>query len=69
MGMTFNADSKVRRSEVRAIVTRANGQVEDHGQIAYYHKFPPFRWAWSLKRAIWPAPIVIIKPAPEKPHV
>lgn len=31
---------------IRAVVTRADGRVEDHGIVSYYHR----RWYW---RAWW----------------
>lgn len=43
-------DGKAKCAELRAIVTRADGRVEDLGIIAYWHKNPLRRWAWSIKR-------------------
>jgi hypothetical protein len=37
---------------ISAIVTRADGTVEDHGVIAYHHKNPLRRWAWRLRRRL-----------------
>jgi hypothetical protein len=35
---------------VRAVVTRADGTIEDLGVISYYHRNPLFRWAWRVKK-------------------
>lgn len=42
------AHSKARSAEFRAVVTRADGTVEDLGAIAYWHKNPLKRWAWAI---------------------
>jgi len=39
-----------RETRIRAVVTRADGTVEDLGIIAYWHKNPLKRLAWRLKR-------------------
>jgi len=43
-------NSKARESEIRAVVTRADGTVEDLGRIAYWHRNPFKRWAWAIIR-------------------
>jgi hypothetical protein len=45
-GMLVNG--KAKESEIRAVVTRADGTVEDLGVIAYWHRNPLRRWAWGL---------------------
>lgn len=35
-----DADIKPKMSEIRAVVTRADGRVEDLGRIAYWHRNP-----------------------------
>lgn len=51
----FLAQAKARRASLHAVVTRANGTVEDYGMIAYYHWFAPWRGivnAWiTVRRA------------------
>lgn len=39
-------------SEVRAVVTRADGTVEDLGVIAYWHRNPFKRW-WVRHFKMW----------------
>jgi hypothetical protein len=45
-GSIMVANAEVQKAELRAVVTRADGTVEDLGVISYYHKNP-------LKRALW----------------
>jgi hypothetical protein len=56
MSGTIRAKARMRKSSLEAVVIRADGRRERLGTIAYYHWFPPFRWAWragrALKRAI-----------------
>lgn len=40
---------QVERS-ISAVVTRADGSVEDLGVIAYWHRNPLRRWAWRLRK-------------------
>lgn len=42
--------SGAREMSIRAVVTRADGRVEDHGVVTYWHKNPLRRWAWKLGR-------------------
>ncbi len=44
---TTRAD--IREQTVTAIITRADGTVENLGQIAYYHRNPFLRWLGSLR--------------------
>lgn len=39
------AHAKTRKASLHAVVTRADGRVENYGMIAYYHRFAPWRWA------------------------
>ncbi len=41
---TVDTPLKRRTQSIRAVVTRADGTVEDRGLIAYWHWFPPLRW-------------------------
>ncbi len=36
-----------KKSDLRAVITRANGTVEDLGVIAYWHRNPIIRWSWA----------------------
>jgi hypothetical protein len=38
------AHAKTRKATLHAVVTRADGRVEDLGMIAYYHRNPIWRW-------------------------
>jgi len=42
--------AKAREASIRAVVTRADGTVEDLGIVSYWHKNPLKHWAWRLKR-------------------
>jgi hypothetical protein len=45
MGGTMISKAKVRESSVSAVVTRANGRVENFGVVSYYSRNPLKRWA------------------------
>lgn len=44
MSQMLVANAKAQRASVHAVVTRADGTVEDLGMIAYYHRNPLRRW-------------------------
>lgn len=44
------AQPKVQKSTISAVITRADGTVEDLGVIAYWHRNPLRRWAWALRQ-------------------
>ncbi len=48
--MQFFGVGRPQMVSVEAVVTRADGTVEDLGVIAYYHRNPLRRWAWALRR-------------------
>lgn len=48
---TVTARVRTRESSISAIVTRADGTVEDLGEIAYWHRNPIMRLWWRIKRA------------------
>lgn len=56
IGGTALALSKARRATIHAVVTRADGSVENLGVIAYYHRNPLRRWlvnrliAWRQRK-------------------
>ena len=37
-----------RKASLHAVVTRADGRVENLGVISYYHRFAPLRWIVNL---------------------
>lgn len=41
---------KTKHAAIRAVVHRADGTVEDHGLISYYHRNPLRRLLWQLSR-------------------
>lgn len=41
-----------KSASIRVTVIRANGRVEDHGVVAFYHRNPLYRWAYRVRRAI-----------------
>lgn len=42
--------SKLRESSISAVVTRADGTVEDLGIVSYWHKSPIKRLAWRVRQ-------------------
>jgi hypothetical protein len=47
----ISASGQVKSAEISVVVIRADGTVEDHGTVAYYHRNPLRRLAWRLRRA------------------
>lgn len=47
---TIIAKSRAKKQTIHAVVTRADGTVEDLGMVAYWHKNPLKRLAWRLYR-------------------
>lgn len=45
MGGGVLTKAKAKSSSISAVVTRANGSIENLGVIAYWHKNPIKRWA------------------------
>ncbi|MDR3473320.1 MAG: hypothetical protein P4M09_16800 [Devosia sp.] len=39
---------KPKRAEISAVITRADGRIEDLGTISYWHRNPLRRWAWNI---------------------
>lgn len=52
MAGTVQANSRVREATISAVVTRADGRIEDLGIIDYYHKNPLRRLAWRLRQML-----------------
>jgi hypothetical protein len=46
-------NGKAKEATFHAVVTRADGSVEDLGQIAYWHKNPLRRWLWSVRKYLF----------------
>lgn len=47
------AGSKIKYAETRAVITRADGTVEDLGIIASYHRNPFKRFASKLRERLY----------------
>jgi len=43
-------NAKAREASISAVVTRADGRVEDLGVISYYHRNPWKRLLWRISR-------------------
>lgn len=39
-----------RQAEISAVITRADGSVEELGVISYWHRNPIRRWAWACRQ-------------------
>ena len=50
--MIFSAAANARMVSMEAKIIRANGTVEDLGTIAYWHRNPLKRMAWSMGRFV-----------------
>ena len=48
MAGTIKTVAKAREASINAVVTRANGTVEDLGTVAYWHRNPLRRLWWRL---------------------
>jgi len=46
----ITSDAKVKQMEISAIVTRADGTIENLGTIQYWHKNPFKRIIWRIKK-------------------
>jgi hypothetical protein len=46
----ITSDAKVKQMEISAIITRADGTIEDLGTIQYWHKNPLKRIIWRIKK-------------------
>lgn len=46
----ITSDAKVKQMEISAIITRADGTVENLGTIQYWHKNPLKRLLWRIKK-------------------
>ena len=48
--MNMNTSSGVKEASFSAVITRADGTIEDLGMISYYNSNPVKRWVWKLKQ-------------------
>jgi len=46
----ITSDAKVKQMEISAIITRADGTIENLGTIQYWHKNPLKRFFWRIKK-------------------
>ena len=46
----ITTDAKVKQMEISAIITRADGTIENLGTIQYWHKNPLKRIIWRIKK-------------------
>jgi hypothetical protein len=44
------SDAKVKQMEISAVITRADGTVENLGTIQYWHQNPLKRLLWRIKK-------------------
>jgi len=44
------SEAKVNQMEITAVITRADGTIEDLGTIQYWHKNPLKRLLWRIKK-------------------
>lgn len=49
--MQTNLD--VKQIELVAVITRADGTIEDLGVVDYWHSNPIKRFMWNLKKFFW----------------
>jgi len=48
--MNINLSSNVKESTFSAIITRADGTIEELGVISYYNSNIIKRWLWKIKQ-------------------
>jgi hypothetical protein len=46
----INAETKVKEMVLEAVITRADGTVENLGAIQYWHQNPLKRFIWRFKQ-------------------
>ena len=46
----ITSEAKVKQMEISAIITRADGTIENLGTIQYWHKNPLKRFLWRIKK-------------------
>lgn len=48
--MQRQAKGRLSEMSVKAVVTRADGRVEDLGEVSYWHRNPLKRWSRAVRR-------------------
>lgn len=48
--MNMGAESGIKEASFSAVITRADGTVEDLGMVSYYNSNPVKRWIWKIKQ-------------------
>lgn len=43
------ANAKPKEATISAVVTRADGSVENIGVVSYYHRNPLRQWLWNIR--------------------
>jgi len=46
----ITSEAQVKQMEISAIITRADGTIENLGTIQYWHKNPLKRLLWRIKK-------------------
>ena len=46
----ITSEAQVKQMEISAVITRADGTIEDLGTIQYWHKNPLKRIIWRIKK-------------------
>jgi hypothetical protein len=46
----ITSEAKVKQMEISAIITKADGTIENLGTIQYWHKNPLKRLLWRIKK-------------------
>jgi hypothetical protein len=46
----ITSEAQVKQMEISAIITRADGTIENLGTIQYWHKNPLKRFLWRIKK-------------------
>ena len=46
----INTETKVKEMVLEAVITRADGTVQDLGAIQYWHQNPLKRFIWRIKQ-------------------
>jgi hypothetical protein len=48
--MDTSAQSNVKQMDISIVIVRADGTIEDLGQVQYWHKNPIKRITWRIKK-------------------
>ena len=50
--MLSDAKEQIKRQTISAVITRADGTVENLGVIAYWHRNPVMRMLYKIRKAL-----------------